>query len=280
MLSNKTFQDDYPFTFCLFKTTLHLSEQPSTEAQQALAQLIHQRRAHKLSRASAPLASGDTPLFAKVQPLDTLKAKVRVTFGKPQRNGRFDWPLEELINTLEAQRRGVQMPSLQGFGYTKDRLGLTQEYFIITRLLDDHIDGVQWLKRHPDNVETFILDAFELLSSLSRKNITHMDFWAGNIMIPETPRTPLKAIDFENCFAGQTNHQSETLGFQLGFFYRRDIYKLITEAAYDRLVDDYIRQIPGISKEKFSEVYRASKHERVGRKQRREVFLNGKLITG
>jgi hypothetical protein len=260
-------------------TTLHLSEQPSTEAQQALEQLIHKRRAHKLTRASAPPASGDAPLLAKVQPLDTLKAKMRVTFGKPQRNGRFDWPLEELINTLEAQRRGVQMPPLQGFGYTKDRLGLTQEYFIITRLLDDHIDGVQWLKRNPDSVETSILDAFELLSSLSHKNITHMDFWAGNIMIPETPRTPLKAIDFENCFAGQTNHQSETLGFQLGFFYRRDIYKLITEAAYDRLVDEYIRQIPGISEEKFNEVYLASKHEYVGRKQRREVFLNGKLIT-
>ncbi|WP_415757140.1 hypothetical protein [Pseudomonas sp. LT1P18] len=115
----------------------------------------------------APLTSGDTPLFAKIQPLDTLKATVRVTFGKPQRNGRFDWPLEELINTLEAQRRGVQMPALQGFGYTKDRLE-----------------------------------------------------------------------------------------------------------------DDYIRQIPGISKEKFNEVYLASKHEHVGRKQRREVFLNGKLITG
>ncbi|WP_409201463.1 hypothetical protein [Pseudomonas fluorescens] len=280
VLSNKTLKDDYPFTFCLFNTTLHLREQPSAEAQQALEQLIHKRRAHKLTRASAPLASGDTPLFAKVQPLNTLKAKVRVTFGKPQRNGRFDWPLEELINTLEAQRRGVQMPPLQGFGYTKDRLGLTQEYFIITRLLDDHIDGVQWLRRNPDSVETFVLDAFELLSSLSRKNITHMDFWAGNIMIPQTPQTSLKAIDFENCFAGQTNHQSETLGFQLGYFYRRDIYKLITESAYDRLVDDYIRQIPGISKEKFNEVYLASKHKDVGRKQRREVFLNGNLITG
>lgn len=280
MLSNKTFQDDYPFTFCLCNTTLHLSEQPSAEAQQALEHLILKRRARKLTRASAPLASGDTPLFAKVQPLDTLKAKVRVTFGKPQRNGRFDWPLEELINTLEAQRRGVQMPPLQGFGYTKDRLGLTQEYFIITRLLDDHIDGVQWLKRNPENVETFILDAFELLSSLSHKNITHMDFWAGNIMIPQTPRTPLKAIDFENCFASQTNHQSETLGFQLGYFYRRDIYKFITEAAYDRLVDEYIRQIPGISKKKLNEVYLTSKHEYVGRKQRREVFLNGNLITG
>ncbi|MEJ5060910.1 MULTISPECIES: hypothetical protein [unclassified Pseudomonas] len=280
MLSSKKLQYDYPVTFTFGNTTLHLNEQPSGEARQALEKLIKKRSAKKLTRASAPLASGETPLFAKVQPLDTLKAKVRVTLGKPQRNGRFDWPLEELANTLEAQRRGVQMPPLQGFGYTKDRLGLTQEYFILTRLLDDHIDGVQWLKRNPEKVKTFILDAFELLGSLSRKNITHMDFWLGNIMIPETTGKPLKAIDFENCFATQTAHLSETLGFQLGFFYRRDIYKLITEADYDRLVDDYVRLVPGISREKFDEVYHASKHEYVGRKQRREVFLSGKLITG
>jgi hypothetical protein len=280
VLSSKTLQIDYPVTFTFGNTTLHLNEQPSGEARQALEKLITKRNAQKLTRASAPLAAGKTPLFAKVQPLDTFKAKVRVTLGKPQRNGRFDWPLEELANTFEAQRRGVRMPSLQGFGYSKDRLGLTQEYFILTRLLDDHIDGVQWLKRNPDKVKDFILDAFELLDSLSRKNITHMDFWAGNIMIPETSRKPLQAIDFENCFASKTAHMSETLGFQLGFFYRRDIYKLITEADYDRLVDDYIRGLPGISRQKFDEVYHASKHEYVGRKQRREVFLSGRLITG
>jgi hypothetical protein len=280
VLSSKTLQGEYPVTFVFGNTTLHLSEQPSVEARQALEQLIQKRSTHKLTRASAPLASGDTPLFAKVQPLDTFKAKVRVTLGKPQRNGRFDWPLEELVNTLEAQRRGVQMPPLQGFGYTRNRLGLAQEYFILTRLLDDHIDGLQWLKRNPDNVESFILDAFELLSSLSRKNITHMDFWAGNIMIPESSHKPLKAIDFENCFAGHTTHFSETLGFQLGFFHHRDIYKLITEADYDRLVDEYIRSFPDLSRQKFNEVYHASKHEHVGRKQRRDVFLSGKLITG
>ncbi|WP_433736494.1 lipopolysaccharide kinase InaA family protein [Pseudomonas putida] len=280
MLSSKTLQSDYPITFIFGNTTLHLTEQPSVEARQSLEQLINKRRAQKLTRASAPLASGDTPLFAKVQPLDTLKAKVRVTLGKPQRNGRFDWPLEELMNTLEAQRRGVQMPPLQGFGYTRDRLGLTQEYFILTRLLEDYIDGVQWLKRHPEHVETFILKAFELLGSLSRKDITHMDFWIGNIMVPKSTKKPLKAIDFENCFAGSTPHFSETLGFQLGFFYRREIYKFITEADYDRLVDEYLGQFCSLSRNKFDQVYRASKHEHVGRKQRRDVFLNGNLITG
>lgn len=279
MLSSKTLQCDYPFTFSLFNTTLHLSEQPCVETQQALEQLINERRTHKLTRASAPLVSGDKPLFAKVQPLDSFKAKIRVTLGKPQRNGRFDWPLEELINTHEAQRRGVQMPPLQGFGYTRDRMGLTREYFIFTRLLDDHVNGVQWLSHHPEHVEAFVRDAFQLLHSLALKSITHMDFWAGNIMIPET-RKPLKAIDFENCFSGKTAHSSETLGFQLGFFYRRDIYKFITEADYDRLVDEYVRQQPDFSREKFDPVYFASKHEHVGRKQRREVFLCGELITG
>lgn len=278
MLSSKTLQQDYPFTFCLLSTTLHLREKPSTEASLALEQLIHARHEQRLTRASAPLASGETPLFAKVQPLDTFKAKVRVTFGKPLRNGRFDWPLEELMNTIEAQRRGAQMSHLEGFGCTRDRLGLVQEYFIITHLLDEHIDGTQWLRNNPDNVEGFIRDAFGLLRSLAQKNITHMDFWAGNIMV--SPEKPLKAIDFENCFADSTPHLSETLGFQLGFFYRRDIYKLITEARYDALVEEYLEQQPGICAEKFNQVYQASKHEYVGRKQRREVFLKGNLIIG
>ena len=280
MLSSKALQRDYPVTFVFGKTTLHLSEQLSIEARQALELLIKKRRMQRLNRASAPLAFGKTPLFAKVQPLDTLKAKVRVSLGKPMRNGRFDWPLEELMNTHEAQRRGVEMPPLKGFGYTRNRLGLTQEYFIITHLLDGYINGAQWLDRNPDGVETFVLAAFELLQSLSRKNITHMDFWAGNIMISERLQQPLKAIDFENCFAAQTSHFSETLGFQLGFLYRRDIYKLITEANYDRLVDDHIRQFPDLSRQKFDEVYHASKHEHIGRKQRREIFLKGNLIIG
>lgn len=278
MLSSQPFQRDYPFTFCFLNTTLYLREKPSADARTALEQLIRQRHDHKQTRASTPLATGETPLFAKVQPLDTLKAKVRVTLGKPQRNGRFDWPLEELFNTVEAQRRGVQMSDLEGFGYTRDRLGLVQEYFIITRLLDDYVDGVQWLRNNPDKIEPFIRDAFGLLHSLAQKNITHMDFWAGNIMI--SPQAPLKAIDFENCFATITPHASETLGFQLGFFYRREVYKLITEARYDALVEEYLDQLPGICAEKFNEVYQASKHEYVGRKQRREVFLKGNLITG
>ena len=280
MLSSKKLQSDYPITFVSGNTTLHLCQPPSVEAQQALEQLIKKRKANKLTRASAPLSSGPRPLFAKVQPLDTFKAKVRVTLGKPQRNGRFDWPLEELLNTREAQRRGAPMPALEGYGYTRDRLGLTREYFILTRLLDEHIEGMRWLKHNPDKVVTFILNAFELLGSLSRKNITHMDFWAGNIMIPKKSQKPLQAIDFENCFAEPPPHFSATLGFQLGFFYHREIYKLITEADYDHLVDQYIQALPGVSRKQFDEAYHPSKHEHVGRKERREVFLSGKLITG
>jgi len=280
VFSSMQFHIDYPFTFSFLNTTLHLREKPSAKVAQALKKLIKQRHEKKQTRASAPLSSADTSLFAKVQPLDSFKAKVRVTLGKPQRNGRFDWPLEELINTQEAQRRGVNMPPLQGYGYTKSRLGLTQEYFIITHLLEDHINGVEWLQKHPQQIEKFVRDAFALLGSLNQKEITHMDFWAGNIMLPPTVDAPLKVIDFENCFAKPAQHHSETLGFQLGFFYRREIYKLITEADYDRLVDDYVGQQHRVSPEKFREFYHPSKHEHVGRKQRRDVFLSGELVVG
>ncbi|WP_434607221.1 hypothetical protein J3P80_07035 [Pseudomonas sp. D2-30] len=271
-------QQDYRYTFRFLNTDLHLRDEPCHRTEQALRQLIINRRKRAVTRATAIIAGSKQALFAKVQRLGSWRSKVRVTLGTPQRNGRFDWPLEELQNTLLAQHRGVRMPTLQGFGYTRSGLGLAQDYFLITELLEDYTDGAKWLAEHPGQIETFTHKAFELLDSLTSRNISHMDFWAGNLMHPADPQRPLMAIDFENCFSRPTPFHSETLGFQLGFLYHREIYRYITEARYDSLVEEYLDRKPTVSMENFNKVYQVSKHCHLGRKERREVFLQGRLL--
>ena len=89
-----------------------------------------------------------------------------------------------------------------------------------------------------------------------------------------------KAIDLENCFRATSQHPAETLGFQMGFFYYRDVYRFITESRYDELVERHISGIGHIDRAKFLAVYKASKHEKIGRKERRQIFLSGNLVTG
>ncbi|WP_024618500.1 hypothetical protein [Pseudomonas kilonensis] len=275
-----TLQQNYPFTFRFLNTDLHFRQKPCHHIEHSLRQLITNRRKCAETRTTAIIPGSEQSLFAKVQRLDSFKSKVRITLGTAQRNGRFDWPLEELQNMLHAEERGVETSALLGFGYTRSGLGLAQDYFLITQLLEDHIDGKKWLAEHPGQIETFIRKAFQLLDSLTSRNISHMDFWVGNLMQPTDGKGPLKAIDFENCFSRSTPYLSETLGFQLGFLYHREIYKLITEARYDSLVREFLRQKPTVSMDNFNEVYQVSKHSHLGRKERREVFLQGRLMLG
>lgn len=273
-------QQNYPFAFRFLNTELHFREKPCRHIEHSLRQLVTNRRKRDATRMTAIISGSEQLMFAKVQRLDSFKSKVRVTLGTPQRNGRFDWPLEELQNTLHVQERGVETSALLGFGYTSNAMGLAQDYFLITQLLEDHTDGAKWLAEHPEQIETFLQKAFQLLDSLTSKNISHMDFWVGNLMQPSDGQGSLKAIDFENCFSRPTQYLSETLGFQLGFLYHRQVYRFITEARYDGLVREYLKQKPTVSMDNFNKVYQVSKHNHLGRKERREVFLQGRLVLG
>ncbi|MFJ2694489.1 lipopolysaccharide kinase InaA family protein [Pseudomonas sp. NPDC087336] len=270
-------QRDFPCTIQNGQSTLHLNHAPSPNISQALFELIDNRRLTKIRRVSTPVVGGESSLFAKIQTLDSIKAKIRVTLGKPMRDGRFDWPVEELLNTIEAKKRGADVPATIGYGYKKSRLGITQEFFIITRLLDQHIDGLQWLERNPARVETLIKKSFAALRSLHVRRITHMDLWVANLMFEEQGNRPAKAIDLENCFHSAPQYSSETLGFQFGFFYHREIYRFITEARYDELVTTALDQYEHVNPEKFKTFFQAGKHAKIGRKERRRIFLNGIL---
>ncbi|EJN32785.1 Lipopolysaccharide kinase (Kdo/WaaP) family [Pseudomonas sp. GM78] len=169
------------------------------------------------------------------------------------------------------------MPALMGYGFKKSRLGIIEEFFIITRLLDQHIDGLQWLERNPDEVDTLIKKSFAALGALHERRITHMDLWAANLMLDEQSSQPAKAIDLENCFHTPPQYPSETLGFQFGFLYHREIYRFITEARYDELAAKAIEAYKHLDPEKFKTFYQAGKHEKIGRKERRRIFLEGVL---
>ena len=276
-ISKHQIDRQFPCTLKDMRSTIHLNHTPSSCMSQALFGLINHRRHSKIRRLSAAVTSAGASVFAKAQALDNIKSKIRVTLGKPKRTGEFDWPVEEFLNTVKANDRGADVAPLIGFGYKKSRLGLIEEFFIITHMLDGHIDGLQWLERDPTQIESLIRKSFALLHSLNGSHITHMDFWAANLMLSEDQDLPAKGIDLENCFHSKPEHPAATLGFQFGFFYFREIYRFITEAHYDALVEEALGQYPDLDREQFTHFYQASKHMKIGRKERRRVFTDGVL---
>ena len=274
---DKTVRQGFPSTLNHRNATVFTSRGTDEIAQQAIQDLIDSRYALK-DRVSAPLKGLENDLFAKSQPLDSLKPKLRVTFGRPKRDGTFDWPVEEVINTFRAQKRGAPVAGLYGFGYRKSVLGLIQEFFIFTEMLDGYLNGLEWLKQKRD-IHSMITASFALLRALHSRDIVHMDFWANNVMINLAHPTLTKAIDLENCFLTQTDHLSEVLGFQFGFYYRREVFRFVIEEDYDRMVADELAHYAGVDRERFDEVYAASKHENISRRARREIFHKGRVVT-
>lgn len=270
----KKLVDGYPFTFKHQRSTLHLKAPVTASTALAFTHLLSQERRAK--RVSAPLSSGELALFAKRQVLETLPKKIRFARGTRKRCGMFDWPVEELINTAEANRRGARVPAVVGYGYTKSRLGLMDDFFILTELLQNYTDGYQWMLARPEEVERVIAAAFDLLFSLNSRGIYHMDLWAANVMMCDEGLRATHAIDLENCFAATPKFLNETLGFQFGFFYRREIYRNIDEKHYDELVMNALRAYE-VDHGRFSAVYEQVKHQDVGRKERRGVFSLGRV---
>ena len=256
---------------------IFLTQETDSSVELAIQGLIDSR--HQLQhRISAPLQGMESDLFAKFQPLDSFKPKLRVTLGRAKRDGAFDWPVEEVINTHSAQKRGAPVANLLGFGYRKSAIGLIQEFFIFTEMLDGHLNGLEWLEQSRD-IRSLIALSFDLLHALHDKGIVHMDFWANNVMINPDAIRPAKAIDLENCFLTPTHYLAEVLAFQFGFFYRRGIFRFMIEREYDHLVMEELSKYGEIDLSRFDGIYGPSKHESISRRARREIFHKGTVIT-
>ncbi|CAM3451084.1 hypothetical protein BZK31_10615 [Pseudomonas floridensis] len=278
MLSVSSTLSSFLHTHQIDKATFHFNQPPSAELLDSVARWFEQPKTQSRKRISGPLLAGNTRLFAKSQLLESLKSRLRVTLGRQTADGRYDWAVEELHNTLAASQRGIPSPSIIGFGYRRRGLGLVQETLLLTELLDGYADGQDWLEQNPERVQWFVEQALQLLHGSNVKGIYHMDFSALNIMLDETNAEPMKVIDMENCFVGPTFYQAETLAFQTGFLYRRGLYKFITEADYDQLVYHTLN-IEHLETGSFEALYDMCKHETIGRKERRKIFLEGKLTS-
>ncbi|PIB39715.1 hypothetical protein AOA57_30420 [Pseudomonas sp. 2588-5] len=267
----------FPSTLTHRNATVFTTQGADDSTQQAIQNLIDTR--YQLTdRVSAPLKGMENDLFAKSQPLDSLRPKLRVTFGRSKRDGTFDWPVEEVLNTYTAHKRGAPVASLYGFGYRKSVFGLIQEFFIFTELLDGYLNGLEWLKQKRD-IRSLITVSFKLLHALHGKGVVHMDFWANNVMVNLAQPEHTKAIDLENCFLSPTEHLSEVLAFQFGFFYRREIFRFVIEQDYDQMVMDALGNYEGIVRSRFDELYALSKHENISRRARREIFHRGTVTA-
>ncbi|WP_226455333.1 hypothetical protein [Pseudomonas sp. AF03-9] len=268
----------FPATLDHRNARIFLTQETDSSVELAIQSLIDSR--HQLPhRISAPLQGMESDLFAKFQPLDSLKPKLRVTLGRAKRDGAFDWPVEEVINTYGAQKRGAPVANLLGFGYRKSAIGLIQEFFIFTEMLDDHLNGLEWLNQSRD-IRSLITRSFDLLRALHEKGIVHMDFWANNVMINFDDARPAKAIDLENCFLTPADYLAEVLAFQFGFYYRREVFRFVIEQEYDQLVMDELSKYGDIDRRRFDSIYAASKYENISRRARREIFHKGTVTTG
>lgn len=259
------------------KATLNFSEPPSPATLQAIGEVIEARSRQRSSRVSQLVGCETCKLFLKIQRIETLPKKLRVMLGRRKRSGRFDWPLEELLNTFVAAELGINGVKVIGFGMVKPKFGIVRDFVLLTEFLEQHLNGLQWLERHPENAVEFVQRCMDLIVSMNDRGFTHLDLWIANIMVPGDRDQPLRVIDMENAFTRQPAFTAETLGLQLGFLYRKDLHRFIDEALFDNIVNEFMRDRAAVDGEAFERMYAISKHRKLSHRKRRKVFLKGIL---
>lgn len=260
--------------------TLHLDSQAVADILPPIAALIDERGTRPMHRSVAGcLAGAHSRLFVKTVEINSLPCRLRVTLGMQRRGIGYDWPVAELINTLEAARLGAPVAGVKGFGYRRRGRRLVRELFLVSEMLDGYVNGLQWLEQPGSDVESFMVDAFGLILQLHGLGIHHLDLWAANIMLNPARPHELRVVDLENCFIGPIDHAAEALGFQFGFLYFRFVKQFIDEARYDQLVEQAMTAHPGIDAQGFQAAYTLYKHKAISRKKRRALIIHGHLST-
>lgn len=277
MPSLKAARAAFPLCHRVAKASLSFSHLPNRSLLDAITKLIEPHFQDRPKRVSQPVGDDHNKVFMKIQRVKTLPKRLRVTLGRPKRSGRFDWPLEELMNTLIAAQRGMKTAQVVGFGMVKPRFGIVREFVLLTEYLDGHVNGLQWLRKHPQRTAEFISGCMNLLMDMHSRNLIHLDLWVANIMVPEAAEGAMRVIDMENVFTYPSRFNAQTLGLQLGFLYRKELSQFIDEASYDALVAGFLQQRPEVDAATFEPIYRACKHMALSHKTRRRIFLEGEL---
>lgn len=277
MHSLKTVRSAFPVRHRVAQATLNFSQQPEPQLLHAIAEVIKPTDKARPNRIKGVLASGDKKFFIKVQRVEALPKKLRIAFGRPKRSGRYDWPVEELLNSYIAAERGAETARVVAFGVVTARFGVVQDYVFLTEFLDDHLNGLQWLERNPERAPDLVKACMKLIMDMHGLRLTHLDLWIANVMVPEQTLNSLRVIDLENVFTRQSDFNADTLGFQLGFLYRKELYRFIDEQAYDGLVAEFLAEQSHVDRAAFQRTYSVSKHNKLSHKRRRSIFLEGKL---
>lgn len=274
----KPYRSRFPHTVRQGELTLHLDNQAAADILPPIAALIGERGTRPMRRSVAGCLAGPrSRLFVKTVEIDSLPCRLRVTLGMQRRDVGYDWPVAELINTLKAAQLGAPVAGVRGFGYRRRGRRLVRELFLVSEMLDDHVNGLHWLEQPGTCVESFLKDAFGLLLQLHGMGIHHLDLWAANIMLDPAQPHDLRVVDLENCFIGETAYAPEALGFQFGFFYFRFIKQFIDEARYDQLVAEALAAQSDIDAQRFQAAYSLYKHQTISRKKRRALVIHGRL---
>ena len=154
-------------------------------------------------------------LFIKISTLDSWKSIARTTLGmqRPLKHGGgYDWPLEELLNSLHANRLKIPSPPVLGYGYLRNPLGWISEIFLITEDLSPHVNGKDWLAIHSNNPAPFLKNAINLILQLQKENFSPLDPWVASFMISPNDPNDIRIIDLENCLTTPHSPPSRNIG--------------------------------------------------------------------
>ncbi len=242
--------------------------------------LIAERRQRARQRLWDWLQVDQTRYFIKTTRLDSVAAKLRVTFGLRRRSGAWDWPIAELRNCRKANQITSKAPQLLGYGKVRNPLGLVREVVLIHEDLTGYIDGAQWVRCYKHELPRLVPRLIDCILELNRLHLYHLDLWLGNFMLTDNPEPEVRVIDFENCFLRPTKYLPETLGYQLGLLYEYELHKHITEAAYDQQIQAAIAFLSTDENRRFENFYEYYKHHGAGRKERYLIPKLGQHLDG
>jgi hypothetical protein len=189
-----------------------------------------------------------------------------LALGTQHRYGGFDWPLEEVLNTIVANQKNIPSPKIHGYGFIFNKFGFVEEIFLVFDFLDGYITGPHYAQSV--GIRPLVLRIMDLTCVMLKKGIVHMDFSGWNIMIPKNKDLlNAKVIDFEKCYIGNTDYIPEILGRHFGRIYRINANheNFFDEADYDELVKKMVSDYGGVDYERFLRVYMIAKRRHSGR---------------
>lgn len=210
-------------------------------------------------------------VFVKTTVLKRLAIKLRVSFMLSRGEKGYDYPLADLINSLNAEASGALTLKLIGLGY-QTRFGLVNKVALLYEYLQGYSDGVQWLLNNPDKSTALVREVHQKIIALHQANCYHLDLWLGNVMVANQGALDIQLIDFEHYVSGQAQDAESLLGFIFGHFYSLHIHERLTEAEYDALSLSALAAVCDVASQRFQRAYKLSKQGQVSRRLRRAFF--------